>query len=64
MTNKRYLSHLKDEKARCEAMLETLESGKLLSGVSEEFHSARIHFMKRHVADLEVAIAAEEALDA
>ena len=43
-------------------MLATLLRGELLSGVSQEFHEARIQFMRRQVADLTTAIYAEEAL--
>jgi len=61
MADNPYLDHLKHERERCESMLAALESGDLLSGVSPEYHEARIQFMRRQIADLTSAIYTEGA---
>ena len=62
MADNPYLAHLKREREQCESMLASLESADLLSGVSPEYHNARIQFLRRQVRDLTEAIYTEEAL--
>ena len=64
MVDNAYLDFMRRERDQCASMLASLDSGKLLSGVSPKLHEARVNFMRRQIADLTTAIAAEEALDA
>lgn len=55
-----YIQSLRDERERVVGMLASLEHGNLF-GADGRFNEARIRFTRKHLANLDVAIQAEES---